>query len=92
MEVLVSEEKQEKAEPCRVLIEFASVGSVQVNMSIQGVTPEQLLYLGAYITWHAKRLLEMNEKRQQQPQLILPNTRKPQVTPDLAEALIRGQQ
>lgn len=67
----------EQTETSQVLVTFECFGSVQMELKVRNICPEQLLYLGAYLTLQAEQMLRSAEalKREQapeQPQIAVP--------------------
>lgn len=81
----------------QVLATFERFGSVQMELKVRNVCPEQLLYLGAYITLQAEQMLKAAEslKREQlveQPKIAVPTLAevRPSRRGAIRSGLIRG--
>lgn len=76
----------------RILIEFAAPGSCQLDMKIQGVTPEQMMFLGRFLGWHADRMMEKVQERRESQQIAVPRPGRVLGSPleGLKDGLIRG--
>lgn len=92
----MNEKIQDPPEVSRILIEFAAPGSCQLDMKIQGVTPEQMMFLGRFIEWHADRMMEKAQQHRASHQIAVPHPKNilggPRGGPQggLGGGLIRG--
>ena len=66
-------EEQQEAPPSQILVSFLAPGASEFNIQMQGVSPNQLLCLSAWLEWKARNLLDTLEERRAMNQIAVPS-------------------